>query len=314
MYRSIMVPLDGSSFGEHALPLALSIARRSGASIQLVHVHSPITPVFVEGAAFLDTSLDTHIMEERRSYLNGILKRVQEAVPGVKVEAKVLEGGVSATLSKYADENKLDLIVMTTHARDPLARFWLGSVADELVRHVTMPLLLIHPQDGKPNLKSDLVLKHLMVTLDGTPLSEKVVHPAEELASLMGATVTLFRAIHPVYPTPYVTEGVPIGAAVQAVLEKVEVVQANLEKEAKNYLDTVAERFRERGLTADTLVGVDEQPAVAILDAARARDCDGIAIETHGRHGLSRMFLGSVADKVIRGSTVPVLVHRPTEK
>jgi nucleotide-binding universal stress UspA family protein len=87
-------------------------------------------------------------------------------------------------------------------------------------------------------------------------------------------------------------------------------MHADLKKGANAYLETVANRLREDGLKVHTRVSVEEQPGVAVLDAAKP-PIDLIAIETHGRGGLSRLLLGSVADKVIRGSPLPVLVHKP---
>jgi nucleotide-binding universal stress UspA family protein len=84
-------------------------------------------------------------------------------------------------------------------------------------------------------------------------------------------------------------------------------------QEAGAYLERVAQSLRSRSLSVKTKVAVHPEPAAAILEAAQA-GTDLIAIQTHGRRGLSRLVLGSVADKVIRGSSVPVLVQRPAKR
>jgi nucleotide-binding universal stress UspA family protein len=94
------------------------------------------------------------------------------------------------------------------------------------------------------------------------------------------------------------------------IMERVEKMHTELRKEATEYLTKVAQRLQGDGLKVQTRVAVEEQPGVAILDAGKA-PIDLIAIETHGRGGLSRLLLGSVADKVIRGSKLPILVHKP---
>ena len=87
--------------------------------------------------------------------------------------------------------------------------------------------------------------------------------------------------------------------------------RTELGREAEVYLDRIAGRLRERGLRIRTRVAVDDHPAAAILHEAQALQADLIALETHGRRGLSRLILGSVTDKVVRGAHAPVLVHRP---
>ena len=103
-----------------------------------------------------------------------------------------------------------------------------------------------------------------------------------------------------------------VAQAMQAVLQKMDTLQENLKEQANKYLNGVAEKLRAEGLTVKTKVDVDEKPAHAILEDVETAPADVVAIETHGRSGLSRFFLGSVADKVVRGSHVPVLLHRPT--
>jgi nucleotide-binding universal stress UspA family protein len=97
-------------------------------------------------------------------------------------------------------------------------------------------------------------------------------------------------------------------------VERIQKVHEQLRKEAEDYLEKVAARLRARSLRVQTRVAVEHQPAVAILQRVEAFASDVIALETHGRRGLQRLFLGSVADKVLRGSTVPVFIHRPVEK
>src|SRR5262249_43029544 len=95
------------------------------------------------------------------------------------------------------------------------------------------------------------------------------------------------------------------------VIDRLEELEQQLRRQAHAYLGQVADRLRGRSLRVTTRVAVAEQPATAILQEAENQGADLIALETHGRGGLSRLFLGSVADKVVRGASVPVLVHRP---
>lgn len=115
MIRSLLVPLDGSPFAEQALPLAVALARQAGAAIHLARVHVPVDLALPEGVVRL------------------------AGETGLAVTAALLEGRVADALEEKAKAASVDLMVLTTHGRGPLGRFWLGSVADTLVRHLPMP-------------------------------------------------------------------------------------------------------------------------------------------------------------------------------
>jgi len=310
MYRSILVPLDCSPFGEHALPMALALARRTGASLHLAHVHSPLAAVYLEGAGFLDESLDTHFVQHQQEYLQAVAQRIGAMAP-VTVTSVVLRGEIVPTLVDHAAHNGMDLVVMTTHGRGAFGRFWLGSVADELVRQLPMPVLLTHPHEAQPDFTREVLPKFLLLPLDGSSLAEQMVDPVLELARFTGAEVVLLRVVKPVMPAQYPVEGYSVVEMARSIISRLEQLQEQAKKEAEDYLQRVAGRFRERAVKVQTQVAVEDRPAVAILREAAGRAGGLVAIETHGRKGLARLLLGSVADKVIRGTPVPVLVHRP---
>ncbi len=308
MYRKILVPLDGSSFGEQALPLAISLAKRSGADLQLVHAHRPLEATYAELQIF-DETLEAELRGKEQEYLNIMQKRVQPLLD-TKVGITFLEGDVSRVLCESTKALGADLMVATTHARGPFARFWLGSVADELARSVPIPLILVHPSDRPPPLGADVVFQHILVALDGTPLSEMILSPSLELAKAMRADLTLLRVVRPVLPVTLVSEPGMFGDVATHMVQRIEEAQASVRDEATQYLEKTAAPLRAQGLEVKTLVSVEDQPAAAILEQAKG-NIDLIALETHGRRGLSRIFLGSVADKVVRSSQLPVLIHHP---
>src|SRR5579863_9176370 len=118
MYTTVLVPLDGSPFGEHALPLALDVARKAGATLRLTHVRLPVSSVYSEGPLFLEDDLQSRIAERERSrwlgYLDGVAARVRQAAPAVKVATVLQEGDPAETLQKDAEAAGADLVVMTT--------------------------------------------------------------------------------------------------------------------------------------------------------------------------------------------------------
>ncbi|MFO0930917.1 MAG: universal stress protein [Gemmataceae bacterium] len=309
MVRSILVPLDGSTFGEHALPLAASLARKADGVLHLIHVHQVVPPATVAGVAIMD-SLDIHLRQDEQAYLADVARRVAQAGP-INVKTALIDGEVGPALAEFASRVGAELVVMSTHGRGALGRFWLGSVTDDLVHELARPLLLVHPGEGKPDLGRSVELKNVVVALDGTSHAEKILDAAMLLGGVFGAAFTLVRVVQPVLRPSYLPEGTGIMGLTHSVLEQVQTLQKQQQDEAQAYLDGVAPRLTGRGFRVQTRVVVDEQPAVGILLEAQARNAEVVALETHARRGLARLFLGSVADKIVRGSGLSVLLAHP---
>src|ERR1019366_3394788 len=185
MIRSILVPLDGSSFGEHALPLAMNMAKGLNASLHLIHVHSLLDATYAELQVF-DNTLDVELRNKERDYLHTVQKQVQDRL-SVPVTIRKVDGDVSTVVREQADSLRVNWVVMTTHGRGPLGRFWLGSNTDELVRSLPIPLLLVHPHDHPVDLQEADTVKHMLIPLDGTPLAEQILEPALTLGKALGA-------------------------------------------------------------------------------------------------------------------------------
>jgi nucleotide-binding universal stress UspA family protein len=310
MYRSILVPVDGSPFAEHALPLALALARRSGAGIHLVTVSTPIAAAYLEGMYVGYPELENELNARYQAYLDRTIARLRERVD-VPISGEVVSGEVAPTLCHLAGGGRYDLVVMATHGRSPLGRFWLGGIADDLMRHANVPLLLVRPEDEEANLDAEPDLSKVVLPLDGTPLAEQILEPAVALAGLMPETeIVLVRAI-PREIEEEEPEEVVVRAEARHILLRVRSVEEAVRAEAEEYLARIARGLESRGLKVRTHVVVEDRPGEAILNEAEDEHAGLIALETHGRGGLSRLLHGSVADKVVRGAHVPVLVHRP---
>jgi nucleotide-binding universal stress UspA family protein len=297
MYRTILVPLDGSPFAEHALPVALAVARRCGAAIHLVDVTSPLSGAALESGVSLNVGeLEKSLSDRSQAYLDGTLARLRARID-VPITGEVPFGDVVPKLSELADSGRYDLVVMATHGRSPFGRFWLGSVADEMMHRTSLPLLLVRPGTHLPNLDEEPDLSRVVVPLDGSNLAEQILEPAMSLAALMpGAEIVLLRSIP---------------ASVSDELADVSDTSTWLDAEL--YLDSIADRVKARGLRVECLVVFYDQPVDAIVHTAEGEQAGLIALETHGRAGLDRLLHGSVTDKVIRGARMPVLVHRPVK-
>ncbi len=293
MYTSIMVPLDGSLFSEHALPLALSTARRSHATLHLVRVH--VTDPNQANHPAFDPEHD-------RQYLASIVDRIASNWDG-QIKTLLLEGIPTEAIAAYAEAQHIDLVVMTTHGRGAVSRAWLGSVADRLARQLPMPMLLVRPHEGEPADMTNLArIDHILLPLDGTDWSTEIIEHATALGTLTDAKYTLLQILQPIeiYAPAY---GLGTYTPIQANIEP-------WKQEAQQYLDRTATTLRAAGLQVQVEVCIGPT-AMTILDYAGDHDVDLIAIETHGRSGAARLLLGSIADKIVRGTGMPVLLYRP---
>ena len=302
MFQSLLVLLDGSHFSERSLPLAEALARASGGTVHLVHVHVPHTPDhFLSHTQFHYEGLDLeqyearHLREETE-YLEGVKARLD---PAVAVQTALLEGQVAEVVAAHAVQVGADLVLITTHGHTGVSRMWLGSVADALIRLTHLPLLVIHPAKGE-HVPADVVgFRHIMVALDGSELSTRILRPAAALAEASGAVVTL---VHVVGSAAGLGTGAPplLPGATGKASER-----------AREYLESQAAGLRERGLTVHVHVEAHESPGRALAAIADKLEANAIALATHGYGGLKRALLGSVADKVLRSSSLPLLVQRP---
>jgi nucleotide-binding universal stress UspA family protein len=290
MYRAILVPLDGSPFGEHALPLALRAARLSNTALHLVRVYDtaqrPPDPLL-------------RAIPPERAYLAGIADQLRTLWPG-PIETILLAGAATEAIATYAESHGVDLVVMTTHGRGTLSRAWLGSVADQLVRQLPMPMLLVRPHATDPaDSANPPRIDHILIPLDGSDWSASIIAPATALGRLTDARYTLVQTIEIITPAEafgtYALSDRDIDAWIQ---------------ESQQYLDRIASGLRAEGLHVQTEVVIGS-PAITLLNYAHDHAVDLLALATHGRSGAARLFLGSVADKLVRGAGVPVLLQRP---
>jgi nucleotide-binding universal stress UspA family protein len=298
MPGQILVPLDGSSFGEQALPLALAVARRAQGEVHLVKVHVPPPP---PTKGVFDGRVDGAATETETRYLRALAELVG-ALHGVTTHTALLAGDVIAGLDAYVRDHGITTVVMTSHGRGGLSRAWLGSIADALVRHVDVPVLIVRPNGGSQPTDADAVrLDHILVPLDGSTLSEGAVGQAVAFGAAFHARYTLLQVMAP----PIALAGAP-----DAPVAWIEQDLEPLREAGLQYLEGVAAPLRARGIHVDTAVVMQSQSAPGILEEAAAREADMIVMATHGRGGYRRVALGSVADKVLRGATIPVLMFR----
>ncbi|HET9294935.1 MAG TPA: universal stress protein [Gemmatimonadales bacterium] len=304
MFRTILVPLDGSRLAEEALPTAVATARRTGATLQLAMVHHPVMPS-ADSAAMTSafTELDRLAHEGEKRYLASVAERIR-GESDLVVHTAILEGAVGERLAAHATSLPADLVVMTTHGRGAVSRMWLGSVADELLRHLTMPLLLLRHRAPEPAYGRS-GFRRILIPLDGSARSEAILEPALAICPPLGAHYSLLRVV---IPPPALAE--PAVAARGG--EPSDVIEGE-RRQAAAYLDRIADRLEARGCHVSTQVIVGDAPARVIIEQGNPAVTDCIALATRGAAGMTRLLLGSVTDKVVRGAEVPVLALHPPQ-
>jgi nucleotide-binding universal stress UspA family protein len=302
MFKKLLVPLDGSPLAEQAVGQAAAIARACRADVELVLVHQPLP-----FAGFNDTPWSAARPNAEDAYL---VRIVRELASGASVVATptVLRGETVEMICTRAHDVDADLIVMTSHGRTGLSRAWLGSVADGVLRHSAIPVLVLRPVENKADrLAAHHLFKHVLVPLDGSALAGDILASAADLARCGGARITLLRIVPPV---PMMSVDVDMAFTYPPIIQD-EVATARLVEEETKRVDEQAQRLAdETGMNVEAHVVVAGRVANAIVDFADGHGVDVIAMSTHGR-GASRFLLGSIADKVLRAGEFPILLHRP---
>lgn len=289
-FNTILVPLDGSAHAEHALPLALSIARRNGATIRLALVHVPINPPFdpwnMHHRDFL-VDVNQGRVRDKQEYLNSVVRRINRR-DSIRMVTILAEGEEIADQLRSVAQGA-DLIVMATHARGRLAKLWHGSIADSLLRRVDCPLLLVRGYRAPVDLTGDPLPSNVLVPLDDSPFAQQILPAMAEIARISSADVKLLQVDQ--FRSGQETSHDPLFSlrlASSDVMRKVSHVEYQ-----------VVETY--------------ESPSDAVLSCVHQQDVDLIALTARTRHGLSRWGRRSILDAIIRRSSVPVLVMRGEE-
>lgn len=305
MFRTIVVPLDGSRFAEAALGVATRLARAANAQLKLVAVHEPQMALVPVADIPISTGPDDlEVRAHRQEYLAEAAHRLGTVGHG-PVSYEVVDGLAGPALVHWIEQNTPDLVVMSSHGRGPLSRFWLGSIADHMIRHVSVPILLLRPRDGQavPAGEGEARFNCAVVPLDLSDESEAILEPLRSFATVMDTHVTLIHVIEPILG---VYGGMPSYPAPMSQ----DLIESTRTR-AQQHLDQLADQLRAKGVRVATKVIFSMGVAGTILRYLDEDKKDFVAMTTHGAGGFRRLLMGSVADKIIRGAERPVLILRP---
>ena len=301
MYKTILVPFDGSVLSARALPVAVALAHRTGASLHLALVHDPSAYIpFVPGEVAIPV-YDAELVSEHRKADQGALDAAvaELTAQGVSVSGVLLEGTIVEALVEHAQAARVDLTVMTTHGRSGFERLRLGSVSTAYLTRATAPVYLVRGagSDAPP----EPPVGTLLCTLDGSPFAEAILPHAKAFAEATGLTMALLSVA-----VPHAMPMAPFGA--EALLADDSALELE-EAGRRAYLGRIAAQCP-TGTTVHAVT--DMSISRAIIEEATRTSAGALAIATHGRGGFKRLVLGSVADEVIRHTHSPVLVYRPS--
>ncbi len=331
MFKRIIVPLDGSTRAERALPLAARIARASEGSIILLRI---VTEPFEFGSqvvslsGFSSTSLDND-SSIAKNYLAAIARRSE--LDGIGLKMKVIKGPPAQRILDTEEEEQADLVVMCSHGNTGFRRLVLGSTAQKIVRHSKAPVLVLR-QDGTlpvssfPDPLRPIRAVTAVVALDGSSMAEEALLPAASLVMALAAPARGCLQLTRVVQLP-VRSGESNGHSGYSFPESVDApAKDEAIREAKTYLGNLISHLRQgplmdADLTLTRAIAVGKDVAETLIKVAETGEdaedmgvfggCDLLAIAPHGRGGLERLLSGSVTGHIIGATRLPMLIVNP---
>jgi nucleotide-binding universal stress UspA family protein len=302
MFRTLLVPLDGSDLAERALPYAVRLAKADKGQLVLMRAALAPVPDRLDGANWEEDQLDA--IGEAQQYLAAVATKVATQVP---VATSVTYGRAAPEILNQVSVNAADAVVMATHGRTGLSHLLIGSVAETLLAQSAVPLFLVHARPGsEPTPPFDPVAARLVVPLDGSAFAEAALQPAIRFLGPAGELVLVCITRPP--------DHVVMDASRHHVVAYIDQQEEASSREAHDYLDRVAMKLRAEypGMHVSTHSRIADDAATGIVDAAGERAADLVVMATHGRTGVRRAVVGSVAGEVLRTGLTPLLLVGPS--
>ena len=301
MFRSLIVPLDGSELAERALPYAVQLARAANGRLTLLRVALAPPPARLDGA---DWEIDqARAVEEAQTYLDSVRDKVATRVP---VNTRVTYGRAPQGILDAITTDGLDAVVMATHGRTGIAHLVYGSVAEAVLAASPVPVVLVHARPGEAVATPfDPTQARAAVPLDGSPYAALAIETAINLVGPAGEIV-LTCIVEPPEEVQRTESG--------KVIAYLDQQEEALSRGAREYLEEIAADLRRAhpGLRVTQSIGMGE-PGPAIATTAVEACADVIVMSTHGRTGLARARVGSVAGQVLAEGVLPVVLVGPHE-
>jgi nucleotide-binding universal stress UspA family protein len=316
MFHRILVPLDGSRRAESSIPVAARLARATHGTIMLMRSVEPLTPYgpYLSEPVGPASTVSSQQRDLAASYLTQVL--TDEALSGLKAVTRVTEGPAAESILTLCQAEQIDLVVLCAHGMTGYHRWRLGGVAQHVVRHAPTPVLLLNEFSPGSPAKQIETVRRALIPLDGSSLAEAAIAPAIQLMAALAPQSGRLRLLRII--SPYAAE-------------EQETTPAEVISQANQQLQRLVEQLRaapteQLHLAIDYSVILDADPAERILSvseppynplrdkadqADQTAGYDVIVMATHGRTGVLRWALGSITERVLQATGLPLLIVRP---
>jgi nucleotide-binding universal stress UspA family protein len=306
----VLTPIDGSERALRAVPWAAMLAG-AGGTVMLFRV-VPAKPAFAAGWVALVGDGDEGVAQIEAAWDEVAAADLDEAAQsiadaGVTVERLMAAGEPDEAIVAAAAQPGVDMIAMASHGRGAIGRVIFGSVADRVTRTATVPVFVLRVpnEDASPPLD----LQRIVVPLDGSELAERALPVASTIAREQDIPVYVVRAIDPVTAIPVGSS--VLGGAPAINAETATLIWQEAESEAHDTVHDAVARLKAEGLKASGAI-LNGSPFFAITDAIQPGDL--LVLTSHGRGGVRRWLMGSVAEKLVREAAVPVVLVPAAER
>ena len=286
MLKKILLPLDGSVEAESPLPYIKDFTHRFNSKLHILGVA-------IGSKRRKVNQLLTDYIQETAANLN------REGLP---TKSHIRYGHAGEQILSFAKENAVDSIVMATHGRSGITRWWIGSLAENIIAESTIPVLLTRSKQLKETeVNKSKTFQHMLVPLDGSHISESALNFAESIALKLGASISLLHIVHSFNSLGFDIPGYDL-----------KIMNRKMNDAGKKYLKSILERLHKKGIESTSKV-MAGNAASAIIEYTKEKKVDLIIMSTHGRSGIARWILGGVAEKVLRESALPLWLVRSPE-
>ena len=313
MYSKVIVPLDGSDLSEQSLPYAELIAKSLSVPVELVQAYDILPASLLGGSNRQGVVSALEEGSRARALVSMENQRRRLEGDGLSVNLVAQRGPAADVIVAVAGADPTALVVMSTHGRGGISRWVMGSVTDKVLHTIPNPMLIVRANVLGPA-APESSLRSVVVPLDGSPLSELAIPHAISVAGALSAGITVLRITpsEDQYRTQLNLALPEMGTGTMPDFDMAspDELTADDAAEASDYLDDVRNRMSiDHAHGVATEHQVNDNIAQTIIERAIAQP-SLVAMTTHGRSGVGRMVLGSVTDRVIRHSNLPVLVIR----
>lgn len=310
MSARLLVPLDGSPLAEAVLPEIAELAAQRNGEIVLLRV------VLAHALPGVDpVEAQVRVVEEAQAYLAKVEAAL--AARGLAVKSVVRYGHAAEEILDHARVGSVDMIAMSTHGRSGIRRWFLGSVAEAVVRRSPVPVLLVRALlaskdstdaalgrpdllgPSPPDISTPPRIRHVLCPVDLTPACRDVMAAAGALALRFDADLTILHAVYD--PLDVTCSHIPHPPMEQMREEMIRVAEERLRRQVRRTLGSPPRT---------SLVVVAGSPFHQIIRFAQTHDIDLIVMGTEGRRGLDHVIMGSTAERVMRGAPCPVFSIR----